>query len=111
MEWKPVILECLRSYVKNLELVSTNAITYVCKTQKVFNHFVLKSNTLIQDLSQSTQKELEEYLFLELRPYTLNHYIFDILIKLRVDPLMNDLNELGEGQVEMAAVKGEILTN
>jgi interferon-induced GTP-binding protein Mx1 len=76
---------------------------------KLQNFLIIALKTTFDNVKLSAEKALQEMIEKEMTPYTLNHYLFDNIIKARSKPLMDSLDKL-TGSIDVSVFK-QILEN
>ncbi|KAI8827296.1 P-loop containing nucleoside triphosphate hydrolase protein [Chytriomyces cf. hyalinus JEL632] len=96
-DWRGPMLKLLEDYNGVLSVVFQRAVDHSMGSSKFSKLHEQTSNIVAEALRTSAEKastSLANMLEEEFRPYTLNHYLFANLIKLRNEPLIHSLEAM-----------------
>ena len=91
-QWNKIMDDLLRNYHKEILSVIERAID-ACFPNNLVPLCKYKTTGILEDLLSLTKLELQKAISQELDPHTLNHYLEDILIKLRNKDLLDFWNK------------------
>ncbi|OQR90380.1 dynamin [Achlya hypogyna] len=108
-KWRAPMQKLLEDYERLVQGTTKRAIASVHANPPLQRHVQSIVDTLLKEVVILTQHVLDENLALETRPFTLNHYLYDVFMKLRTEPLLQSLDTLSgnndNANVSMGAVK------
>ena len=103
-QWKEPATQLLKDEVLILQMVCKRAAEHIKAKPRVKTLLVEYAGQAITRLEKDTLDAIQQAYEKETRPYTMNHYLDDVLMKMRNEPLLKALDGLGE-TVNMTAVK------
>jgi hypothetical protein len=84
----------LKEYTKSMSATFERAVAFLNVGPKVKSFLELNTDQICSEVKEKAIAVLKDALESEYRPYTLKHFLYDVLIKLRNDPLLEALKDL-----------------
>jgi len=103
--WHDPIMKLFDSYILIIEEIYMRAIEYLSTASSLKSNILSITIDAMSKIRDACRKDLEAALLQYMRPYTLNHYLFDILLKMRNEPIIKSLKGIAQGDsVSLKAV-------
>ncbi len=96
MKWKPKMLKLLQECEELLRNVCAEIASF--NKNRLSEFISLRLTKMVDDLVKNTEEQLTVLMDMELVPFTLNHYFYDNLLKLRQDEMERKLRNTLTGQ-------------
>ena len=101
VEWDAPISDLLAAYASITARVVGEALGWCeLKLKRLHNHVQQVVERALRQFKDEAEVRLQKVREAERRPYTLNHYLYDILGKLRTEPLINSLKMMSNNGTE-----------
>jgi hypothetical protein len=82
MKWESAMMELEEFYDTKLQDLCRNAVMYLTLPKSLSHLLLITSLKIIADLRKNAVEMLQQEMEKEKRPFTMNHYLYDNLIKL-----------------------------